>query len=269
MNTFLFAWNPIKWHWEDLEESIEKLNTEGKYSQIWSCASHRQVKVGDRAFLVKLGKKPTGIIGSGHVATLPFLSKHYSGKDKLVHRVMIDFDVLLNPDKDQILTTELLNQGSLDAQHWSPEQSGISIRQELTDELEAVWFDFLMTQNIRFKPFELSEGADEYLLEGGQKQFNITRYERNPHARRLCIEHYGTSCVVCGVNFEAKYGAIAKDFIHVHHLEQLAVKKSEYSVDPINDLRPVCPNCHSVVHMATPPLSIDRIQELLKTQEKN
>ena len=29
MNTFLFAWNPNRWNWEDLQESIEHLEKVG------------------------------------------------------------------------------------------------------------------------------------------------------------------------------------------------------------------------------------------------
>lgn len=146
MNTFLFAWNPEKWNWTHLEQSIEELEQTGRVKEMWSCASHKSIKVGDRAFLVKLGKKPTGIIAAGFVATEPFLAKHWSGEDKMVPRVIVDFEVLLNPQNEPILSIDLLKQGKLSEQHWTPQQSGISIRPEVVDELEALWFDFLTTQ---------------------------------------------------------------------------------------------------------------------------
>jgi len=37
-----------------------------------------------------------------------------------------------------------------------------------------------------------------------------------------------------------------------------------YKVDPINDLCPVCPNCHAMLHRRSPPLSIDELKQLLK-----
>jgi hypothetical protein len=51
--------------------------------------------------------------------------------------------VLLNPDKEPILTLDILKTGNLAAQTWTPQASGISIRPELVDELEGVWLDFL------------------------------------------------------------------------------------------------------------------------------
>jgi len=71
MNTFLFAWNPEKWNWTTLEENIEELQQTGRVTQMWSCASHKSIKVGDRAFLIKLGKGNRGIIGAGFVSTQP------------------------------------------------------------------------------------------------------------------------------------------------------------------------------------------------------
>ena len=59
---------------------------------------------------------------------------------------MIQFDVLLNADKEPILTNDILKQGELARQTWTPQASGISIKSELVDELEAVWFDFVTTQ---------------------------------------------------------------------------------------------------------------------------
>lgn len=92
-----------------------------------------------------------------------------------------------------------------------------------------------------------------------------TRYERNIYARKECIRHYGYSCSVCDFNFEKFYGSLGYKFIHVHHLTQVATIKQEYKVDPIQDLRPVCPNCHSMLHKQNPPLTIDELKDIIKS----
>ena len=81
----------------------------------------------------------------------------------------------------------------------------------------------------------------ESLFEGVKKTITVNSYERNPLARAKCIEHYGTQCVVCNFDFGKKYGEIGQGFIHVHHLNQLSNIKQGYEVNPIEDLRPVCP----------------------------
>jgi 5-methylcytosine-specific restriction enzyme A len=60
MNTYLFVWNPEKWNWTTLEESIDLLQQTGRMSERWSCISHKAIKIGDRAFLVKVGTAPKG-----------------------------------------------------------------------------------------------------------------------------------------------------------------------------------------------------------------
>jgi hypothetical protein len=60
------------------------------------------------------------------------------------------------------------------------------------------------------------------LYEGADTRVVINRYERNPIARKKCLDHYGFSCQVCGFDFKKSYGALAPGYIHVHHLQPLA-----------------------------------------------
>jgi 5-methylcytosine-specific restriction protein A len=57
--------------------------------------------------------------------------------------------------------------------------------------------------------------------------------------------------------------ALGQGFIHVHHLKELASIAKEYEVDPIKDLRPVCPNCHAMLHQRKPALTISKLRQLL------
>tara|TARA_R110002050_G_scaffold54303_4_gene122942 strand:- start:29513 stop:29710 length:198 start_codon:yes stop_codon:yes gene_type:complete len=60
------------------------------------------------------------------------------------------------------------------------------------------------------------------------------------------------------------YGEIGKGFIHVHHLTPISEIGKKYQIDPINDLRPVCPNCHSMLHRRNPPISVNELKEIIK-----
>jgi 5-methylcytosine-specific restriction protein A len=66
------------------------------------------------------------------------------------------------------------------------------------------------------------------------------------------------------LDFGLTYGATFSGFIHVHHLQPLGSTRSSYLLDPIRDLRPVCPNCHAVMHRTEPPLSPEAVKELLR-----
>lgn len=100
----------------------------------------------------------------------------------------------------------------------------------------------------------------ENLFEGLKKAIFVNYYERNQVARAKCIEHYGVQCYVCCFDFERVYGDIGKGFIHVHHLTQLSDISQGYEVDPVSDLRPVCPNCHAMLHKRNPPYTIDELK---------
>jgi len=110
--------------------------------------------------------------------------------------------------------------------------------------------------------------AGEPFVEGAARQVLVNRYERDPSARRECIAHYGPACVVCGFSFATLYGPLAEGFIHVHHLKPLAEIGAEYVVDPVVDLRPVCPNCHAVIHLGCVTRSVDEVRQLL-VQRRN
>ena len=108
--------------------------------------------------------------------------------------------------------------------------------------------------------------ANSALMEGALRRVVSSEYERNPAARVACIEHYGASCVVCGFSFESMYGEFGRGFIHVHHLTPVSAIGKEYRVDPIADLRPVCPNCHAMLHRQDPPVTIEELRDLMSSE---
>lgn len=115
-------------------------------------------------------------------------------------------------------------------------------------------------------PEELTN--DEVLTEGLKRTIQVNSYERNSKARRICIEYWKPICSVCNFNFENMYGELGRGFIHIHHLKQISEIGREYQIDPIEDLRPVCPNCHSMLHKKTPPLTIEELQEIIGKYSK-
>jgi 5-methylcytosine-specific restriction protein A len=99
--------------------------------------------------------------------------------------------------------------------------------------------------------------------EGKSIQVVLNRFERNQKARKECIEYYGSSCRVCNMSFNTTYGDIAESYIQVHHRIEISSRSEEYEVDPINDLIPVCPNCHAMLHKQIPAYTIDELKSIL------
>lgn len=105
-------------------------------------------------------------------------------------------------------------------------------------------------------------------IEGEAFDIVATEYERNSTAREKCISHHGYSCVACGFDFQLVYGDIGSGFIHIHHVTPISTRGGAHEVDPINDLVPLCPNCHAMVHRREPPITVDDLQKLLTKPSK-
>ena len=108
----------------------------------------------------------------------------------------------------------------------------------------------------------------EQFIEGTTKRIFVNAYERSAEARTKCIMHYGCKCFTCGFDFEDTYGEIGKAFIHVHHIVPLSDIKKTYVIDPIRDLRPLCPNCHGIIHRTKISLSIEALKVIVEANKK-
>ncbi|MGE4572568.1 MAG: HNH endonuclease [Candidatus Izemoplasmatales bacterium] len=156
-------------------------------------------------------------------------------KEKLFSRLK-----LLDFNENSTLTLEdLLKNGLLTAP-----QGPMRLKDNL---LEYVLNNFTSQLKIVY-PDEIANETENELIEGTLKRVSVNQYERNPIARQKCIEHYGTQCQICGMDFEKKYGVLGKGFIHVHHIIPISEVNKEYVIDYKNDLIPVCPNCHAMLH---------------------
>jgi 5-methylcytosine-specific restriction protein A len=58
---------------------------------------------------------------------------------------------------------------------------------------------------------------------------------------------------------------MGEGFIHVHHLVPVAKIKKRYRVVPSRDMRPVCPNCHEMLHRKTPPFTIEEMRGIIRS----
>jgi 5-methylcytosine-specific restriction protein A len=120
------------------------------------------------------------------------------------------------------------------------------IRPELVSALESFYG---MKKSVISHPQKGKNRRSESFKEGGAQALHRTFYERNPEARRECLEHYGYTCAVCGFNFENVYGEVGKGIICVHHKVPISrFKGEEHIVSPTEDLIPVCHNCHAIIH---------------------
>lgn len=109
----------------------------------------------------------------------------------------------------------------------------------------------------------------EPLVEGARRRVTVNIYERNSKARGECLKEHGYRCAVCEMSFEDYYGDIGREFIHVHHIKELSSIRRKYEIDPVKHLRPVCPNCHAMLHKKKPAFSVDELRQRLKKKMKD
>jgi 5-methylcytosine-specific restriction protein A len=264
MNTYLCTWNPKIWPWNDLNQDIESCKKNCFLDDRWSCGNTKKIEPGDRIFLIKLGhENPNGIMASGFALSHVFEDEHYSDEKRKALYVKVRFDVVLHPYDENILLKNVLKE-KIPAMKWSPQASGVSIKSEDSTILENLWTSHLKDNNL--SPVTLPEeivGSVKY-YEGAMRRIFVNAYERDPRARESCINKQGTSCCICGFNFESVYGQIGIGFIHVHHIKPISEIGRKYEINPSTDLIPVCPNCHSMLHIRNEePLSIEELKMLI------
>lgn len=140
--------------------------------------------------------------------------------------------------------------------HWT-------MRPEVAEALESLgWITWSKFPSLI--PEEINGEAAGELFEGASVKITVNAYERNREARRKCLEIHGATCAVCDFDFGQVYGDFAAGYIHVHHLRPLSEIGMEYVVNPAEDLRPVCPNCHAVIHLRTPAYELEEVREMLR-----
>jgi 5-methylcytosine-specific restriction enzyme A len=260
--TYLLTWNPGKFEWGDFQEDWDSYYSGSRPRFRWSCGNTKSIKVGDRVFLMRLGYQEdvTGIVASGVVTEPPFEEDNWNPEGLSLTAWYVEFepDVFFNPDTDDLLDPKIVSQEF----NWHPQRSGVTIPNEIAIHLEQIWQRHVQRTDL----IEVSRLAgttkSKTYREGSRTLVTSYRYERDPQARDACIRHYGLKCVICGFDFSEAFGAVGSGFIHVHHLLPMSERDVEYTIDPIEDLRPVCPNCHAMLHRKSPPYAIEELRSI-------
>jgi 5-methylcytosine-specific restriction enzyme A len=257
--SYLLAWNPNRWEW-DIAEFVRAFNAGEVTTERWSCGNNSRIHSGDRVWLIRLGKEPRGIFACGTVIQGSYEDTHWSDQAKTARYVQFQIDGIINPETDTIIPRKRLDEPPFDTVHWSTQTSGITISNDVSLALHQEWI-----QIVDGEQFSLPEEIPHSFTfrEGAQRIITVNSYERNSRARQACIDHHGAICSICRFDFAEKYGEMGHGYIHVHHLTPIAEVGDEYELDPIADLRPVCPNCHAMIHSRIPAYTIDDVKRAI------
>ncbi len=139
VNAWLLAWNPNNFDWGNMtaeysyDTMIQSVKNGGAYFDEWTCNSAK-AKPGDRFYIMRLGNhvSPKGIIATGYVTT-----NSRKGNDG-VRRVGIIITKAYDYRNEPIILQDDLKQ-QFPSQDWSPQSSGISIKDDAAQWLFEHW----------------------------------------------------------------------------------------------------------------------------------
>ena len=253
MSTFILTWNPKHWNYPDKDYQAEVAATargEMVPSQ-WSTGGRKKgMAVNDRFYLLRQGKSGRGIVGSGYLTSETFQESHWDGARQFANYVHMDFETVVHTD-DRLDTEDLI--ALVPEVSWNTlRSSGVKVSVGAEQPLARLWSQHVEDVGV---PIAEEVSASSGYPEGSVQRVVVNRYERSRRARQICIAKWGTSCVVCKFDFEDVYGKLGSGFIHVHHVVELSTVGANYRVDAEKDLRPVCPNCHAMLHQRRPALT--------------
>lgn len=254
MAAVILAWNPDESQWTGTYAAdVETVRRAGVLQQVWSVPSTTALHRGMDVWLLVVGDRPAmrGLIGHGILSTT---SECAAERDEQVH-LGIDVDMLL-AHGDQVGIERVAERlpGILATDFRALVISG-------TDEsaVRALWAEANAPEAGSIAPLP---GA---LPSAAVARTVVNTYERDRDLRRVALEHRGSACQACGLDYEQVYGLPAEDLVQVHLVTPLAYLDGTYAPDPLVDLVPLCPSCHVVVHSRWPdPFSVEEVRTMLR-----
>lgn len=210
------------------------------YSQVWDKAVSKAPGSPVAQTAVRIGRAVSSVYAK--LMNFRSLDPRHAGAGQ-THGGEGDEDVWNNFWRD-----DSLDIARLDAELAAMETPGASV--ELQRELEV----------------SAGEISKTYSAEGRRKLVMHFRIERD---RRVVDDAKAAwynadprmPCCVCGMSFREVYGDVGRAFIEAHHREPLSSLEAA-RIPSVEDLAPVCANCHRMLHRDA-TLTVDGLRALL------
>lgn len=139
--TVILMWNPdisnVK-----LDDHNANIRTMLSEFFNWSVWEHDKAKIGDKFYLVRCGSGRTGIVMSGVFDSNPYELGDWSGRGRQTFYMDMLPNVMLNPERAPMITTEELEQ-AIPSFNWQGGHSGRLLTQEEAKTLEDLWAKFI------------------------------------------------------------------------------------------------------------------------------
>lgn len=199
---FLFTWKSQHWPYDNVRKLIETFRSAGTVEEPWSCAAHKKIGSGDRAYLLKQGR-PIGIWGRGTVVGTPKRRPRPNPGDSQ-YQVLLGFDVsrgdVLWDPEDQFLVDEkqLLNL-PVPKKQWQNQSSGITLDATAARAIDSILFDSIQIGPMR------ATSVDETAYEVARRSKLVEQLTR-PNQQffsQAIRKNYRYRCAVTGCSTDA------------------------------------------------------------------
>ncbi len=261
---FILAWHPMHYRWEDhgYDDAVQVTAGGQTWSEDWTVGVRRGgISPGDTAVLYRQYQH-RGLVAGGVFTSGVQIGEHWADPGRAARLAQIDWDTVLG--YEDRLPVEVLKAEVPEVKWDRIQDSGIAVEQSAVPRLRNLWAQHAGKVLFR-SPDEPRGVGSQAFPEGALSRVEVNRYERDPRARKACLEHHGYRCAVCGFSFEDRYGPLGRNYIQVHHTLELSKVPPDYRVDPVTDLVPLCPNCHAMIHRgAGPALTVDELKQQLR-----
>lgn len=104
----------------------------------------------------------------------------------------------------------------------------------------------------------LPERFEQSWAEGARSETRLSKAERDPLIRRAALRHYGLQCRACDLRASEAHAAM----IEIHHLDPIAEGERRTKLE---DVIPLCRNCHALAHTEGPPVPVERLREIVRS----
>lgn len=260
----MLSWNPEQWNqWPSgYANYAQNVREAGPQPDTWSVGGRRfGIDPGTEAWLFRQGGRDAssrGILGHATVTSSPWVDNDPKDATKRTTFVNLQFDWLLQ--ESDVVGVQALEASAPNTKWRSIRRSGYTIPQSDVPAIRRLW----SLASAGYVGPDDGEVPGTY-EEGETSNVRVNRYERNRAARAACIAANGDVCLACGFDFRQVYGQMGDGYVQVHHVVPISQIGKRYTLDPVNDLVPLCANCHVMAHRQRPdPYTVKELKRQMR-----
>jgi hypothetical protein len=224
MTTFILTWNPSRSNWIDRDQLAQDTVTAPVDSD-WSTGNRTHgITPGDRAFMLKLGGDPRGIVASGRFTSDVYRAPHWdTSKNGEANYANVRWETVLDVDNPLSVADLLANVPELP---WNRIQaSGVTLPSTGDRALEQLWAN-------HSGAVTLAAQAGSGPRRSGRQSDAVRRAAVEDHAQAVLEQHYrNDGWNVKDVRYGNPYDAIASKAGRTLYLEAKGTENTGASIE--------------------------------------